>query len=47
MFGSRSDPDKALSFPWPARATLWLLGPVLRRVGARVIGIGFRAEHIR
>jgi 2-polyprenyl-6-methoxyphenol hydroxylase-like FAD-dependent oxidoreductase len=47
MFGSRSDPDKALSFPWPARATLWLIGPVLRRVGARVIGIGFRAEHIR
>jgi 2-polyprenyl-6-methoxyphenol hydroxylase-like FAD-dependent oxidoreductase len=47
MFGSRSDPEKALSFPWIARAVLWLLTPLLRRVAARVIGIGFRAEHIR
>jgi 2-polyprenyl-6-methoxyphenol hydroxylase-like FAD-dependent oxidoreductase len=46
MFGSRSDPDRALSIPWPARALLWLLTPLLRRVAARVIGIGFRAEHI-
>jgi 2-polyprenyl-6-methoxyphenol hydroxylase-like FAD-dependent oxidoreductase len=47
MFGSRSDPERALSIPWPARALLWLLTPVLRRVAARVIGIGFRAERIR
>src|SRR5215510_9788021 len=47
MFGSRSDPERALSIPWPARALLWLLTPLLRRVAARVIGIGFRAEHIR
>jgi 2-polyprenyl-6-methoxyphenol hydroxylase-like FAD-dependent oxidoreductase len=47
MFGSRSDPERALSIPWPARALLWLLTPVLRRVAARVVGIGFRAEHIR
>jgi 2-polyprenyl-6-methoxyphenol hydroxylase-like FAD-dependent oxidoreductase len=47
MFGSRSDPDRAFSFPWPARALLWLLTPLLRRVAARVVGIGFRAEHIR
>src|SRR2546422_2825101 len=47
MFGSRFDPERALSIPWPARALLWLLTPVLRRVAARVIGIGFRAEHIR
>jgi len=47
MFGSRSDPERALSLPWPARALLWLLTPLLRRVAARVIGIGFRAEHIR
>jgi 2-polyprenyl-6-methoxyphenol hydroxylase-like FAD-dependent oxidoreductase len=47
MFGSRSDPGKALSFPWPARMLLWLLTPLLRRIAARVIGIGFRAEHIR
>jgi 2-polyprenyl-6-methoxyphenol hydroxylase-like FAD-dependent oxidoreductase len=47
MFGSSSDPERALSIPWPARALLWLLTPLLRRVAARVIGIGFRAEHIR
>jgi 2-polyprenyl-6-methoxyphenol hydroxylase-like FAD-dependent oxidoreductase len=47
MFGPRPDPGKALSFPWPARAILWLLAPLVRRVVARVIGIGFRAEHIR
>jgi 2-polyprenyl-6-methoxyphenol hydroxylase-like FAD-dependent oxidoreductase len=47
MFGSRSDPERALSFAWPVRAILWLLTPLLRRVAARVIGIGFRAEHVR
>jgi 2-polyprenyl-6-methoxyphenol hydroxylase-like FAD-dependent oxidoreductase len=47
MFGSRSDPERALSIPWLARALLWLLTPLLRRVAARVIGIGFRAEHVR
>jgi len=47
MFGSKSDPERALSIPWPARALLWLLTPVLRRVAARVVGIGFRAEHIK
>ena len=46
MFGSKSDPGKVFSFQWPARALLWLLAPLLRRVAARVIGIGFRAEHI-
>ncbi|MCI0387566.1 MAG: FAD-dependent oxidoreductase [Acidobacteria bacterium] len=47
MFGSRSDPERALSFPWPARMLIWLLTPLLRRIAARVIGIGFRAERIR
>jgi 2-polyprenyl-6-methoxyphenol hydroxylase-like FAD-dependent oxidoreductase len=47
MFGSRSDPERAISIPWPARAILWLLTPVLRRAAARVVGIGFRAEHIK
>jgi 2-polyprenyl-6-methoxyphenol hydroxylase-like FAD-dependent oxidoreductase len=47
MFSSRSNPDKALSIPWPARALLWLMAPVLRRVAARLVGIGFRAEHVR
>jgi 2-polyprenyl-6-methoxyphenol hydroxylase-like FAD-dependent oxidoreductase len=46
MFGTKSDPERAISIPWPARAILWLLTPLLRRVAARVIGIGFRAEHI-
>ena len=47
MFGSRSDPERAISIPRPASALLWLLRPVLRRVAARLIGIGFRAERIR
>ena len=47
MFGSRSNPDKALSIPLPARALLWLMTPLLRRVAARVVGIGFRAEHVQ
>jgi 2-polyprenyl-6-methoxyphenol hydroxylase-like FAD-dependent oxidoreductase len=47
MFGSKSDPEMAISIPWPARAILWLLTPLLRRVAARVIGVGFRAERIR
>jgi 2-polyprenyl-6-methoxyphenol hydroxylase-like FAD-dependent oxidoreductase len=47
MFGSRSDPGKALSVSWPVRQLLSLLAPLLRRVAARLIGIGFRAEHIR
>ncbi len=47
MFGSRADPERALSFSWPARAVLRTLAPLLRRAAARMIGIGFRAEHIR
>jgi 2-polyprenyl-6-methoxyphenol hydroxylase-like FAD-dependent oxidoreductase len=47
MFGSKSDPERAISIPWPARAILWLLTPLLRRGAARVIGVGFRAERIR
>jgi 2-polyprenyl-6-methoxyphenol hydroxylase-like FAD-dependent oxidoreductase len=47
MFGSKSDPERAISLPWPVRAILSSLTPLLRRVAARVIGIGFRAEHIR
>jgi 2-polyprenyl-6-methoxyphenol hydroxylase-like FAD-dependent oxidoreductase len=47
MFGSKSDPDKALSISWPVRLLLWFLTPVIRRVAARLIGIGLRAEHLR
>jgi 2-polyprenyl-6-methoxyphenol hydroxylase-like FAD-dependent oxidoreductase len=47
MFGSRADPGKALTLSWPVRQLLRLLAPALRRAAARMIGIGFRAEHMR
>jgi 2-polyprenyl-6-methoxyphenol hydroxylase-like FAD-dependent oxidoreductase len=47
MFSSRSESKPPFSFPWPVRMLLGLLAPLLRRVAARVVGIGFRAEHIR
>jgi hypothetical protein len=31
--------------PWPVKLMNWF--PVLRRIPARVIGMGFRPEHIR
>lgn len=45
MFGKNS--GKAISLSWPARKILALLAPLLRRLGARIIGIGFRPEHIK
>jgi 2-polyprenyl-6-methoxyphenol hydroxylase-like FAD-dependent oxidoreductase len=45
MFGKNS--SKAISLSWPARKILTLLAPILRRLGARIVGIGFRPEHIR
>ena len=44
MFGPGGKP-----FPlsWPARKLLGLLAPLLRRAGARVVGLGFRPEHVR
>jgi 2-polyprenyl-6-methoxyphenol hydroxylase-like FAD-dependent oxidoreductase len=47
MFGSKSDPEKALSLSWPVRSLLWLATPIIRRAGARLVGIGLRAEHIQ
>ena len=44
MFGKNS--GKAISLSWPARKILALLAPLLRRIGARIVGIGFRPEHI-
>jgi 2-polyprenyl-6-methoxyphenol hydroxylase-like FAD-dependent oxidoreductase len=44
MFGKNS--GKAISLSWPARKVLALLAPLLRRIGARIVGIGFRPEHI-
>jgi 2-polyprenyl-6-methoxyphenol hydroxylase-like FAD-dependent oxidoreductase len=44
MFEKNS--GKAISLSWPARKILSLLAPLLRRIGARIVGIGFRPEHI-
>ena len=44
MFGKNS--GKAISLSWPARKILALLAPLIRRIGARIVGIGFRPEHI-
>jgi 2-polyprenyl-6-methoxyphenol hydroxylase-like FAD-dependent oxidoreductase len=44
MFGKNS--GQAISLSWPARKILGLLAPLLRRIAARVVGLGFRPEHI-
>jgi hypothetical protein len=37
--------SKPLSLPWPFR--LLRAWPMLRRIPARVLGVGFRPEHVR
>lgn len=37
--------DRKLTPPWPIKLLLWF--PILRRFPARLIGIGFRPEHVR
>ena len=37
--------QQQLSLPWPLK--LFNRWPILRRIPARVLGIGFRAEHVR
>jgi len=37
--------DEQIPLPWPVK--LIQRWPLLRRIPARVIGIGFRAEHVR
>jgi len=44
MFGNNS--GKAISISWPVRKVLLVLAPLLRRIGARIVGMGFRPEHI-
>jgi 2-polyprenyl-6-methoxyphenol hydroxylase-like FAD-dependent oxidoreductase len=44
MFGN--DSGRAVSLSWPARKLLTLFAPLIRRVGARIVGLGFRPEHI-
>jgi NAD(P)-dependent dehydrogenase (short-subunit alcohol dehydrogenase family) len=46
-YKANPDTERAPYLPWPARLLLWLLVPLIRRVISRIIGIGFRAEHIR
>ncbi|MDN5938210.1 MAG: hypothetical protein L0H83_06060, partial [Salinisphaera sp.] len=36
----------ALNPPWLLRQTVRITAPVLRRVAARIIGLGFQPEHI-
>jgi 2-polyprenyl-6-methoxyphenol hydroxylase-like FAD-dependent oxidoreductase len=44
MFGPGGKP---FAFSWPVRKLIVLLTPILRRVAARVVGVGFRPEHIQ
>jgi 2-polyprenyl-6-methoxyphenol hydroxylase-like FAD-dependent oxidoreductase len=47
MFGTTAGARKPFSIPWPVRILLGAFAPLLRRVAAYVVGIGFRAEHIQ
>ena len=40
------DPSRAVAFPWMARKMIALFAPIIRRLAARVVGIGPRPEHI-
>jgi 2-polyprenyl-6-methoxyphenol hydroxylase-like FAD-dependent oxidoreductase len=41
-----SHPGQVFTIPWPARLLLPLFAPLLRRLAARWVGLGFRPEHI-
>lgn len=45
MFGDDSG-QRAVSVPWAVRWLLGLLSPLLRRLAARIVGLGFRPEHV-
>jgi 2-polyprenyl-6-methoxyphenol hydroxylase-like FAD-dependent oxidoreductase len=47
MFSQTSGRGQPFSFSWPVRQLLGLLAAPARRLTARVIGIGFRPEHIK
>ena len=47
MFGIQPASAEPISISLPVRTLLWLFAPLLRRIAGRVIGIGFRPEHIR
>jgi 2-polyprenyl-6-methoxyphenol hydroxylase-like FAD-dependent oxidoreductase len=47
MFRKNKDgTQRAISVPWPVRKVMGLFAPIIRRVAARIVGIGFRPEHI-
>ena len=46
MFKKNKDPSRAVAIPWPVRKLFALFAPILRRVAARIVGIGFRPEHV-
>ena len=39
------DSTKPLALPWPLKLLEWF--PFLRRIPARMVGIGFRPEHVK
>lgn len=45
MFGDPSG-QQAIVVPWPQRLLMTVLAPILRRVAARIIGLGFLPEHV-
>jgi 2-polyprenyl-6-methoxyphenol hydroxylase-like FAD-dependent oxidoreductase len=47
MFGAASGLNDAFSLPWPVPELIGVFAPFLRQLAARVIGVGFRPEHIR
>jgi 2-polyprenyl-6-methoxyphenol hydroxylase-like FAD-dependent oxidoreductase len=47
MFSEKFGQGQPFSFSWPVRQFLGLWAAPARRLAAQVIGIGFRAEHIK
>jgi hypothetical protein len=47
MFSKKSSQGQPFSFSWPVWQLLGLWAAPVRRLAAQVIGIGFRAEHIK
>ena len=46
MFRKDRDPSRAVAIPWIVRKFFGLLAPLIRRLAARLVGIGPRPEHI-
>ena len=45
MFRKDRDPTRAVAIPWIARKFFALFAPLIRRLAARLVGIGPRPEH--